>query len=239
MESKKKRVLKFLILPVLLVVFFLFLFFFFRIERVTVTGCSYYTEEEIKDMIFTSSMDYNSLYLYIKHKFIGTREMPFIQKLTITRKGSREVTIRVYEKALAGCVKYMNQYIYFDKDGIVLECAEKAIEGIPCVTGVEYQGFTLYARLEVADEGIFERILDLSQLLQKYEIFPDRIHFAKDGTVMLEVSGIKIYLGEQEFYDEQVASLAEVLPTAVEENLKGRIHMENYTSGQDIIFNKD
>ena len=184
-------------------------------------------------------MDYNSLYLYIKHKFVGTKEYPFIQKMTINRKGWKEIKIRVYEKALVGSVKYMNQYIYFDKDGIVLECAEKAIEGVPYITGVEYKSFTLYERLEVTEEGIFERILNLSQLLQKYEMDLERLHFSQDGSVMLQTHGIKMYLGEQEFYDEQVAALAEILPTAIKEGLKGKIYMENYTAGDDIIFHKD
>lgn len=239
MEGQKKRYLKILILPVLLVCLFLFLFLWFRIDTVTISGCSYYSEEEIKDMVFASPLDYNSLYLKVKHKFVGTKELPFIQKFTITQVNRHEVKVRVYEKALAGSVKYMNQYIYFDKDGIVLECSEKALDGIPCVTGVEYESFTLYQKLKVSDEGIFERILDLSQLLQKYEITPERIHFAKDGTVMLEVQKIKVYLGKQEFYDEQIAALSEVLPTAVKEGLKGKIYMENYTSGEDIIFHKN
>lgn len=239
MGKQRKRRWRLLILPVFIAGFFVFLYFGFHIDTVEVTGCNYYSEEEIEDLVFTSPLDYNSLYLYIKHKFIGTGEYPFIQKLTITRKGAREVKIQVYEKALTGCVKYMNQYIYFDKDGIVLECSEQALEGIPLVTGIEYQGFTLYEKLQVLEEDIFKRILDLSQLVQKYEVQLDRIHFAKDNTVMLETNGIKIYLGEKEFYDEQVASLAEVLPTAIAEGLKGKIYMQNYSTGDDIIFHRD
>lgn len=229
-------------LPVLISVLLfliLFLWFGFHIDRVTVSGCSYYTEEEIKDMVFTSPLDYNSLYLHIKHKFIKTEERPFIQKMTIARKGRSEVKIHVYEKALAGCVKYMNQYIYFDKDGIVLECSQDKIEGVPYITGIDYESFTLYEKLKVSEEEIFDRILDLSQLVQKYELPLDRIHFSKDGSVMLQTEGIKMYLGEREFYDEQIASLTEVLPKAIEEKLKGKIYLENYASGDDIIFHKD
>lgn len=239
MGKSRKRLWKILILLILLVLLFLFLYFGFRIHTVTVTGCSYYTEEEIKDMVFQSSLDYNSLVLYIKNKFIETREYPFIQKMTITRRGRNEVKIQVYEKALAGCVKYMNQYIYFDKDGIVLECSEEAIDNIPYITGIEYQGFTLYEKLKVSDEGIFDRILSLSQLVQKYEIPLDRIHFSQDGTVMVQADDIKVYLGEQDFYDERIACLAEILPIALKEGLKGKIDMENYNSGDDIIFHKD
>jgi cell division protein FtsQ len=104
---------------------------------------------------------------------------------------------------------------------------------------MDYGGFTLYQRLEVEKEEIFNRILDLSQLVQKYELSLDRIHFFEDTSVMLETSGIKIYLGEQEFYDEEIASLAEILPTAIGEGLKGNIHMENYTPGDDVIFHKE
>lgn len=239
MKKGRKRYWKILILLALLVFLFLFLFFGFRIQTVTVSGCSYYTEEEIRNMIFTSPWEYNSLVLYVKNKFIGTKEYPFIQKMTISRKGRHEVKIQVYEKALTGCVKYMNQFIYFDKDGIVLECAEKAIDNIPYITGIEYQGFTLYEKLKVSDEAVFNRILSLSQLLQRHEFPLDRIHFSEDGAVMLQTEKIKIYLGKREFYDEPVAALAEILPTILKKDLKGKIYMENYTTGDDIIFHKD
>lgn len=237
--EKRKRHWLFLVFLILLVCLLLFLYFGFHIDKVTVKGCSYYSEEEIKDMIFTSPLDYNSLYLTAKYKRMGVKEQPFVQKLTITRKGRSEIEIHVYEKSLAGCVKYMNQYIYFDKDGIVLECSEDKIEGVPQITGIDYRSFTLYEKLEVSENEIFDRILDLSQLIQKYELPLDRIHFAKDGTVMLETDGIKMYLGKREFYDEPVASLKEVLPKAMKEGLKGKIHLETYVSGDDIIFHKD
>ncbi len=239
MGRRRKNYLRTLFLLVFLAGLFLFLFFWFHIEKITVTGCSYYSEKEVTDMVFTSPLDYNSLYLYFKHKFIGTKELPFIQKFTITRVSRKEVKVQVYEKALVGCVKYMNQYIYFDKNGIVLECSGEAMEGLPYVTGVDYQGFTLYEKLKVSDEAIFNRILDISQLVQKYELPLKRIHFSQNDTIMLETDGIKVYLGKREFYDEQVAALSEVLPTAQKEGLKGKIHMENYASGQDIIFLRD
>jgi cell division protein FtsQ len=239
MERNLRKTLLFILLPVLLLLLLLFFILWFRVETVTVTGAEYYTEEEIKKLVFTSALDYNSLYLSLHYKGGELDDIPFIQKIVVTRQSHNTVKIQVYEKTLAGCVKYMNQYIYFDKDGIVLECSDEQLEGVPLITGMDYGGFTLYQRLEVEKEEIFNKILDLSQLVQKYELSLDRIHFFEDTSVMLETSGIKIYLGEQEFYDEEIASLAEILPTAIGEGLKGNIHMESYTPGDDVIFHKE
>ena len=36
------------------------------------------------------------------------------------------VTVQVYEKSVAGCIEYMENYVYFDKDGIVLETSKSS-----------------------------------------------------------------------------------------------------------------
>ncbi len=239
MEKPKRQYVK-VIIPVLaLILLFLFLSVWYRIDTITVTGNNHYTDEDIKQMIFTSVLDENQLILSLKNKFVAREEIPFIQKIDVINKGHHGVKLRVYEKSLVACVKYMNQYIYFDKDGIVLECSEQAIEGIPYVTGIEYQGFTLYEKLTVEDNHVFACILDLAQLIQKYKLPVNRIHFSEDETVMLEAEGIKTYLGKREFYDEQMVALSEVLPQAIKEKLKGRIYMENYQAGDNILFHKE
>ncbi len=217
----------------LLIVIF---FFAFRITSVKVTGNTYYTEEEIKEHVMNGVLDQNSLLLYLKYRYVGIEEMPFVEKVTITRKGNNKIVIRVYEKSLTASVKYMGQYVYFDKDGIVLESLSEPVEGVPCIEGISFSGFVLYEKLQVEDEGIFKKILDLSQLLEKYDLQVEEIRFAKDNEVMLRSGDVRVFLGNREFYDEQIVALSEIFPKALEQKLSGDIDMENYAVGDKVIL---
>lgn len=235
MTTRKRICLVVFLIVLLLIGIF---FFTFRITEVKVTGSTYYTEEEIKEQVMGNIWDQNSLLLYMKYRYVGIKEIPFVEKITITRKGNHKVVIRVYEKTLTASVKYMGQYIYFDKDGIVLECLDEPVESVPCIEGLSFSGFVLYEKLKVDDESIFNRILDLSQLLDKYELEVESIRFNSDEEVILRSGNIKVYLGKKDFYDEQIAALAEIFPKALEQNLSGDIDMENYSVGEEVILKK-
>ncbi len=211
-------------------------FFTFRITTVKVTGNTYYTEEEIKDYVMRGVLDRNSLLLELKHRYLGMEAIPFVEKVTVTRKGNHKVVIRVYEKSLTASVKYMGQYVYFDKDGIVLESLSEPVKGVPCIEGISFSGFVLYEKLKVEDDGIFKRILDLSQLLEKYELKVEEIRFADDNEVVLKSGNVRVFLGNREFYDEQIVALSEIFPKAIEKNVSGDIDMENYAVGDKVIL---
>lgn len=224
----------FILLLITIGIFFLT----FHAEHISISGNEYYTEEEMKDMLFESPFDYNTILFYIKYRYIGIKEIPFVQKITVKRDGRNGLKIKIYEKALVASVKYMGEYVYFDKEGTVLECSPKQIERIPNIAGLHFNGFVLYQPLEVQEKSIFEKILDLSQLLRRYKMSVDKIKFDENKEVKLECENIKIYLGKKEFYDEQIVALSEILPKAMEQKLKGVIHMENYTSGSEVILKR-
>ena len=239
MEETNERH-KWIYMAVGLIAFFLFIIFFFafRITTVKVTGNTYYTEEEIKEHVISGVLEQNSLLLYLKYRYVGIEDMPFVEKITVTRKGNNKVVIRVYEKSLTASVKYMGQYVYFDKDGIVLESLSEPIEGVPCIEGVTFSQFVLYEKLQVEDEGIFEKILDLSQLLERYKLQVEEIRFTKGNEVILQSGNVRVFLGNRAFYDEQIVALSEIFPKALEQNMSGDIDMENYEVGDRVILNQ-
>ena len=110
-EDKKFSTRKWILLFVLLVAFLLIGIFFysFRITETEVVGNTYYTEEEIKERVMGGIAGSNSLLLYMKYRYAGLPEIPFVEKVTITRKGNHKVVIHVYEKSLTASVKYMGQ----------------------------------------------------------------------------------------------------------------------------------
>ncbi len=235
-KSRKDGWKKYLIAGVVLLAAIGAFSFYNRIETVNVKGCHYYSDEEIRRELGNGCVEKNSVLLYLKYRYWGLDEIPFIEKLTIKRVNSHEITVHVYEKSLIACVKYMGQYLYFDKDGIILDSSTERQESIPAIGGLNFSGFTMYDKLKVENEQIFDHILELSQVIKRYELPVDKVYFNNKKEVTLTAQGIKIYLGKRDFYDESISALSEILPDVLSENKKGSIDMENYNSGDKVIF---
>ena len=54
----------------------------------------------------------------------------------------------------------MSSYMYFDREGIVVESSGRKLGGVPWITGMDLGRVVLYQPLPVADSRIFEEILE-------------------------------------------------------------------------------
>ena len=133
----------------------IFLWYNYSITSVTVSGNSHYSDDEIKDMVFTGPYSYNSIVLSLMYRNKSIKDIPFIEKMDVDILDSNSVRINVFEKAVAGYVEYLGHYMYFDKDGIVVESSNSIIEGIPFVTGLSYDHIVLHKPLPVKKSSVF------------------------------------------------------------------------------------
>ncbi|MCR5591652.1 MAG: cell division protein FtsQ [Lachnospiraceae bacterium] len=213
-----------------------FLWNHYSITSVTITGNSHYTDDEIKDMVFSGPYSYNSLVLSMMYRNRSIKDIPFIEKMDVDIVSANSVRINVYEKAVAGYVEYLMHYMYFDKDGIVVESSNRIMDGIPFVTGLSYDHVVLHEPLPVKDPSVFMTILSVTQLLGKYEIATDRIAFDADGKITLYFGNARVALGTDDFIDEKINEMHLLLPQL--QGYSGTLHMENYV-GEEVNFSFD
>ena len=172
-------------------------------------------------MVMEGHYGNNSLLLSLKYKDKSIVGVPFIEKMDVSVQDPHTIKIEVYEKALAGYVEYLERYMYFDKDGIVVESSKEKTAGIPMVTGLEFDHVILYEPLPVEDKEIFTKILSITQLVNKYNLSVDRIYFGKDDSLTLYFEEVKVALG-------------------IGDNLDETLRMENYTEEtKNISFEPD
>ena len=221
---------------VLLIAAALYIKFSYEISSVIINGNEHYTESEIEDIVFDSPYAYNSVVLYLKYNNKSIENVPFIEKIDVDIVNPNKVRINVYEKAVAGYIEYLGHYMYFDKDGIVVESSNEQMEDVPFVTGLNYDHVVLHDVLPVKDKSVFMQILNITQLLNKYEIRTDRIAFDSNLDVTLYFDNARVSLGSDAFIDEKINEMHLLLPKL--EGLKGTLHMENY-SGEDTNFSFD
>ena len=199
----------------------------YTVTTIYVEGNIHYTNEEIIDMVMEGHYGNNSLLLSLVYKDKSITDIPFIEKMDVSVMDPNTIKIEVYEKALAGYVEYLERYMYFDKDGIVVESSYEKTDGVPMVAGLKFDYVVVHERLPVEDEAIFASILNITQLVNKYNLSVDRIYFGSDGSLTLYFDEVKAALGAGDNLDEKIMKLQYMLPSLVGE--KGTLHMENYT----------
>ena len=198
----------------------------YTITTVYVDGNVHYTNEEIMEMVMGGRYGNNSLFLSLKYRDKGIEGIPFIQTMDVAIEAKDTIRITVYEKALAGYVSYLGRYMYFDKDGIVVETSEEETKGIPQVTGLTFNHVILHEPLPVENEEVFNEVLNITQQLSKYSLTVDKIYFDTDYHVTLLFGNVKISLGTSDNIDEKIMKLQYILPEL--EGKSGTLDMTEY-----------
>lgn len=206
---------------------FLYILDNYKVSTVYVEGNHHYSNDEIMDIVMEGRFGNNSIYLSSKYRDKSIKGVPFVEKMDITVLDPNTIKIEVYEKALAGYVEYLERYMYFDKDGTVVETAEEKTPGIPLVSGLSFDYVIVGESLPVENKEIFQTILTITQLLNKYGIKIDRIYFGTDESLALFFDDVKVSLGDGSDLDEKIMELQFILPEL--EGRKGTLRMENYT----------
>lgn len=210
----------------------------YTVTTVYVEGNVHYTNEEIMDMVMEGYYGDNSLFLSFKYKDKSIEGVPFVEKMDISVLDPHTIKIEVYEKALAGYVEYLERYMYFDKDGIIVETSNAKTKGIPLVTGLSFDHVILHQPLPVENAEIFNDILSITQLVNKYDLSIDRIYFGSDNSLTLYFEEVKVSLGNEGNLEEKIMQLQYMLPKLI--GKKGTLRMENYTEEtKTITFEPD
>ena len=215
---------KVLILLTLVVLLVLFVFFGMKITTVHVEGTRMYSADEIKQSVFSRKYADNEFFFWIYQKMYGINTLPFVEEIDVSYDSLNTITLHVYDKKISGCIEYMGQYIYFDKDGIVLQSMKEKKEDVLVVNGIRFGTFTVGKAFNVKDDTLFQTIMNLSQLISHYKISVDKLQI-EDKDILLLSGDIKVTLARKTMYDDEMSALSDVLKTAKKEKLKGTIDM--------------
>ncbi len=197
-----------------------------RIDVISVEGSEFYSEEEIIDFIFETPAERNFLYAWLNNRFGERKSIPFVAGYTLEFAGVHEVKVTVYEKRVIGYIEYMGSNMYFDQDGTIVESSSEKREGVPLITGLHFDYIVLYKPLPVEDDTTFTQILNLTQLIARYDIDVDRIYFDSRMNATLHIGNIRVQLGGNENMEYKIAELDGMLPQL--SGLSGVLHLENY-----------
>ncbi len=222
---KKHWIVLFVLIVIAGTVFYLSTF---TVEQVDVNGCEIVNTQTVTDAVKAQAPLDNTLLLCLKTKFKKLDEIPFVSKMDVEMTGRKSIAVTVYEKSIAGCVLYKGNYVYFDKDGIVLDSSKERVGTVPLIKGLTFDEWDVGKKLPSDDDKKFQTILTITQLVEKYNLEIDSIKFTAENEIVLQHGGITIELGEGEYLAVQMMNLGNILKNL--EGMSGTLYMKDFDS---------
>lgn len=212
--NKYSKLIKLLLL-ILVVVAIIVGFNQMKVKNIEVVGGEHYTAEEITEKLLNGIGDRYTGVIWAKN-FLGLERntIPFVEKTEIEIIDKNSIRITVYDKAVIGCVRHMEKNMFFDREGIVVEITDSEMDMVPVITGVNFTSVVMNQKLEVENDSIFKKIMEITQLLIKYDIKADEINFDIRNNITIYVNGSIALMGESDNYDYKVNGLKNVLDAA-------------------------
>lgn len=239
-RKKKKRkgvflgILTFLLGIVIIVFAFLLLF---HVQKIEVKGNQYSSENDIIEWFRNDKYATNSIYAWWKYNHKEVEQLPVVESSKVTMKTPWSIRITVKEKEITGYIDYKGQYLYFDKDGTALLSTTEKVEQTAYIEGMDIDAskVKLGEVLPVSDKNVFQRIVEISQLLVKYELNPDRIT-CSGSDINLYFGKVEVMLGKTN-YEERLAQVPPIMEKLSEKfpEKEGVLHLENFDVSDKAI----
>lgn len=204
-----------------------------RIGTISYVGNTRYTEEKLTEMIFDKSYSLNPVYCFWNASYGEKKTIPFVETYDIEFKSWNEIKVQIYEKSVVGYVNYKGHRMYFDKDGIVVESSREALEQVVEIEGLTFSHMVLHKKLPVEDDEIFHYILNLTQILMKYELPAEKIEFDENRNAIVCIGEIRFQIGQDQYLNEKIARISDLLPET--DGLAGVFFMEDVTADTDTF----
>jgi len=203
----------------------------FHVQEIKVSGNQYLTDQEVAEWVQKDKYTTNALYLWAKFKFGAPELHPNMETLEVKLMNPWTISVRVYEKKMVGFVFDRNNMVYFDREGNVLEISMEFRDGVPLIEGLTANTAKLYQSLPVADEKVFDAILEVTRMMEKYELSADRI-VCIDSELYLYFGSICVRVGAENL-ENRIIQIPPILKKL--EGKKGLLHLENYQDSNSMI----
>lgn len=214
------------------------LFCILRFQVITVEGNTQVGQETVIEKILPSKWD-RSVGKVLYDKITGTKKtIPDIASYDMEIVSWKELKITVYEKKRIGYLAYMGNYMYFDKDGIVVESSAETSEEIPEIKGLKFDYVVLNEKLPIADADVFSDLLNVTQLIDKYEMNVKKIYISKTYDITLAIGKVRVELGNDDKLSEKLSDLHDIVPN-MNQKKAGTLDMREYSENGQYTFRAD
>ena len=161
---------------------------------------------------------FSPLFSVKKIEVEGASQFTTSAKLSAKLPHTMKITIK--ERKARGYVPYMGSYLYIDEEGRVLEVAGSCRDALPLVKGLKFDSFTEGEILPVQNTDALAVILEISQLMEKYELLDEvvEIDVSKPKDIYAYVNQVQIHLGNMTNGDMKIQYMQQIVKTIPKED---------------------
>ena len=98
----------------------------YRLKNVSFEGLTRYSDAEFLEQLDSGFFTSLTPCFCLSDTFLQ-KNIPFVEKYEIDYIDRQTAKIVVHEKRITGCVIVMGRYMFFDKDGIIVESSDAGI----------------------------------------------------------------------------------------------------------------
>lgn len=231
-KSIRKRFMEFSgIAGVVLLVFFVAFNIYYHVDHVEINESFHYSEDEIRKMVLRGPFKYNSLLASVFYTK-SVDDQGYVEGYEVTLIDRNTIMVSVRERQEVGCIKFLDSYMYFDRNGLIVESSIEPDKRVPYFDGLKVKNVVLGEELGIR-ETVLNTAVSLVRTFEKNEMIPDHIEFDARYNITVQYGKIQAVLGEDSNLEDKMARLIAILPKL--EGKKGIVHLENITATAHVV----
>ena len=204
--------------------------------QVNVTGSKLYDDEYIKEKVLKKGdLKKNSAYQVLMGLIAPTKDIPFIDKVSVGFETPSHLRITLKEKEMLGVIEADDgNYVYFDDDGIVKEISKRKLDSVIPVGGLKATKPVIGKSLSIDKEAL-KALLNTVKALRKYKISVDAVNFDGKSRISCVSGNVEVDFGSYDYLNEKIMRFDIILKKL--DGKSGKLHLENWTpQTTDVVF---
>lgn len=206
----------------------------FAVKNIEINELQYFTKEDICSRIGLYEGD-NGVF-FNKGKAEKTlKSDKYISDADLSFRFPDTMVVTINENRICGYIHYLDNYLYLDREGRVIDVKKETSESLPIIEGLEFSSFTVGEIMNVENEEAFESALIISKAMSKYEILDKNvsINVADSENIYAYVDNIKVLLGDTTRMEEKIKTMSEAIAEIPDGDM-GTLDLQDLS--QPIIF---
>ncbi len=214
----------------------------FQLQNLVITGNVHVTADEVKAVVLSAPTGGNTVLTKLFNTNRQVKGNGFISRVDAKITDRNTVAVTVTEHRFVGVLKEDDNYWYIRSDGTAQASAAKRRKGekLPLINGLTLTSrVKLGTPLPIQGTKPFVLLDSLKSMTDLYDIVPDAVEFASDGSMSLIYGGVTVMMGDGTNLEGRMKELAGILEK-MDGSYNGILHLERFErSGSPIVFDQN
>ena len=152
----------------------------------------------------------------------------YIESVKLTKKLPDTVIIDITERQIVGYIPYINDYMYIDESGMVVDIKSSYTEPLPIIYGLNFDSFTIGKKLKTDNDEAFSIVMEITNAIKDKEDLKQilKIDISNLEDIHLYMEKLDIILGNREGLNIKINTLNEIVKNFKPEE-KGFLYIDD------------